>query len=106
VVSSSPFSISLEGCSPFITAASIKKTAPLVRGIFNGLVVKCSNHGYLFDLKTVKCDRGEKWNTRFYQVKTENEKILTWPVILYGRRTIENLLNLEKQWLAVIRYFI
>ena len=36
-----------------------KKTAPLVREIFNGLGVKCTNHGYRFDLKTGKYDRVE-----------------------------------------------
>lgn len=63
-----------------------KKTAPLVRGILNGLGVKCPNHGYLFDLKTGKCDRGEEWNTRVYQVKIENGKILARPATLYRRR--------------------
>ena len=65
-----------------------KKNAPLVQGILNGLGVKCLNHGYLFDLKTGKCDRGKEWNTRVYQVKIENEKILNGPATLYRRRPI------------------
>ncbi len=58
-----------------------KKTAPLVRGTLNGKGIKCPNHGYRFDLKTGKCDRGEEWNTRVYQVKIENNKILVGPEI-------------------------
>jgi nitrite reductase/ring-hydroxylating ferredoxin subunit len=60
-----------------------KKTAPLLRGTLNGVCVKCPNHGYLFDLKTGKCDRGEEWNTRVYQVRIENEKILVGPATRY-----------------------
>ena len=56
-----------------------KKTAPLVRGTLNGVGVKCPNHGYRFDLKTGKCDRGEEWNTRIFQVKIDNDKILVGP---------------------------
>jgi nitrite reductase/ring-hydroxylating ferredoxin subunit len=82
VVSSSPFSISIGNCSPFMTAARIKKTAQLVRGILNGSGVKCPNHGYRFDLKTGKCDRGDEWNTPVYQVKIENETILVGPATL------------------------
>lgn len=59
-----------------------KKTGSLLRGILNGVGVKCLNHGYRFDLKTGKCDRGEEWNTRVYQVKVENEKILVGPATL------------------------
>ncbi|MBT3922500.1 MAG: Rieske 2Fe-2S domain-containing protein [Nitrospina sp.] len=57
-----------------------KKTAPLVRGTINGVGIKCPNHGYRFDLKTGKCDRGEEWDTRVYQVKIDNGKILVGPV--------------------------
>ena len=53
-----------------------KKTAPLVRGTLNGKGVKCPNHGYRFDLKTGKCDRGREWDTRVYQVKITGGKIL------------------------------
>ena len=56
-----------------------KKTAPLGRGTLNGLGVKCPNHGYRFDLKTGECDRGAEWNTRIYQVRTDNGKILVGP---------------------------
>ena len=56
-----------------------KKTAPLVRGTLKGLGIKCPNHGYCFDLKTGECDRGTEWNTRTYQVKTDNGKILVSP---------------------------
>ena len=56
-----------------------KKTAPLVRGTLNGVGIKCPNHGFRFDLKTGKCDRGEEWNTRVYQIKIENNKILIGP---------------------------
>jgi nitrite reductase/ring-hydroxylating ferredoxin subunit len=67
-----------------------KKTVPLLRGILNGVGVgvKCPNHGYRFNLKTGKCDRGEEWNTWVYQVKVENEKILVGPATLYRRRQI------------------
>jgi nitrite reductase/ring-hydroxylating ferredoxin subunit len=58
-----------------------KQTAPLVRGMLNGIGVKCPNHGYHFDLKTGKCDRSEKWNTRVYKVKINSGKILTGPEI-------------------------
>ena len=56
-----------------------KKTAPLVRGTLNGMGIKCPNHGFRFDLKTGECDRGEEWNTRVYQIKIENNKILIGP---------------------------
>jgi nitrite reductase/ring-hydroxylating ferredoxin subunit len=56
-----------------------KKTAPLIRGTLNGVGVKCPNHGFRFDLKTGKCDQGEDWNTRVYQIKIENDKILIGP---------------------------
>ncbi len=46
-----------------------KKTAPLIRGMLNGIGVKCPNHGYRFDLKTGKCDRGERWDTKVYPLK-------------------------------------
>ena len=58
-----------------------KKTTPLVRGTLNGLGVKCPNHGFRFDLKTGECDRGSEWNTRIYQVKIDNGKILLGPAI-------------------------
>ncbi len=58
-----------------------KKTAPLVRGTLNGQGIKCPNHGYRFDLKTGKCDRGAEWDTKVYQVKTDNRKIWVGPVI-------------------------
>lgn len=58
-----------------------KKTAPLVRGTLNGTGIKCPNHGFHFDLKTGKCDRGEDWDTRVYQVKIDNGKILVGPAI-------------------------
>jgi nitrite reductase/ring-hydroxylating ferredoxin subunit len=58
-----------------------KKTAPLVRGTLNGAGIKCPNHGFHFDLKTGKCDRGEEWDTRVYQVKIDNGKILVGPAI-------------------------
>ena len=58
-----------------------KKTAPLVRGTLSGVGIKCPNHGYRFDLKAGKCDRGKEWNTRAYQVKAENGKILVGPEI-------------------------
>jgi nitrite reductase/ring-hydroxylating ferredoxin subunit len=48
----------MESCSPFITLPA--------------LGVKSPNHGYLFDLKTGKCYRGEEWNTRVYEVKIES----------------------------------
>ncbi|MEK9629058.1 MAG: Rieske (2Fe-2S) protein [Nitrospinota bacterium] len=56
-----------------------KKTAPLIRGTLSGNGVKCPNHGYLFDLKTGKCDRGERWNTRVFPLKVEGENILLGP---------------------------
>jgi len=59
-----------------------------VRRIFNGLGVKCPNHGYLFDLKTGKCYRGEEWNTRVYEVKIEKGEILAGPTTLYRKRLI------------------
>jgi nitrite reductase/ring-hydroxylating ferredoxin subunit len=59
-----------------------KKNAPLLRGVLNGVGVKCPNHGYRFDLKTGKCDQGEEWNTRVYQVKIEKGKILVGPATL------------------------
>ena len=58
-----------------------KKTAPLVRGTLNGQGIKCPNHGYRFDLKTGKCDRSAEWDTKVYQVKTDNRKIWVGPVI-------------------------
>tara|TARA_B100001123_G_C14370572_1_gene654685 strand:- start:101 stop:418 length:318 start_codon:yes stop_codon:yes gene_type:complete len=58
-----------------------KKTAPLVRGTLNGKGIKCPNHGYRFDLKTGKCDRGIAWDTQVYQVKIADGKILVGPVI-------------------------
>ena len=58
-----------------------KKTAALVRRTINGVGIKCPNHGYRFDLKTGKCDRGEEWDTRVYQVKIDNGKILVGPII-------------------------
>jgi nitrite reductase/ring-hydroxylating ferredoxin subunit len=58
-----------------------KNTAPLVRGRLNGIGVKCPNHGYRFDFKTGKCDRGDEWNTRVYKVKIVSGKILIGPLI-------------------------
>ena len=58
-----------------------KKTTPLVRGTLNGLGVKCPNHGFRFDLKTGECDRSAEWNTRIYQVKIDNGKILLGPAL-------------------------
>ncbi len=58
-----------------------KKTAPLIRGMLNGVGVKCPNHGYRFDLKTGKCDRGERWNTKIFPVKVEDDNILLGPPI-------------------------
>ena len=58
-----------------------KKTAPLVRGMLHGEGIKCPNHGYRFDLKTGKCDRGAEWDTKVYQVKIEDEKIWIGPEI-------------------------
>jgi 3-phenylpropionate/trans-cinnamate dioxygenase ferredoxin component len=43
-----------------------KKTAPLIRGTLNGVGVKCPNRGHRFDLKTGKCDRSERFNTRVF----------------------------------------
>lgn len=56
-----------------------KKTAPLIRGTLNGIGVKCPNHGYRFDLKTGKCDRGERWDTKVYPVKIIEDNILINP---------------------------
>ena len=53
-----------------------KKTAPLIRGTLNGIGVKCPNHGYRFDLKTGKCDRGERFNTRVYPIKIVEDNIM------------------------------
>lgn len=58
-----------------------KKTAPLVRGTLNGQGIKCPNHGFRFDLKTGKCDRGAEWDTKVYQVKIDNEKIFVGPAL-------------------------
>ena len=52
-----------------------KKTAPLIRGTLNGTGIKCPNHGYRFDLKTGKCDRGDRWNTQVYPIKIEGSEI-------------------------------
>ncbi len=56
-----------------------KKTAPLIRGTLNGIGIKCPNHGYRFDLKTGKCDRGERWNTKVYPIKVSEGDILIGP---------------------------
>ncbi len=56
-----------------------KNTAPLIRGTLNGFGVKCPNHGYRFDLKTGKCDRGDRWNTRVYPIKILEDIILVGP---------------------------
>jgi nitrite reductase/ring-hydroxylating ferredoxin subunit len=58
-----------------------KKTVPLLRGLLSGVGIKCPNHGYRFDLNTGKCDQGEEWNTRIYQVKVGNGKILVGPAV-------------------------
>ena len=58
-----------------------KKTAPLIRGKLSGTGIKCPNHGYRFDLKTGKCDRGDEWNTPTFQVKIDRGKILIGPAI-------------------------
>ena len=52
-----------------------KKTTPLVRGSLDGLCIKCPNHGYRFDLETGKCDKGDAFNTKVYQVKVEGGNI-------------------------------
>ncbi|MBT6717830.1 MAG: Rieske 2Fe-2S domain-containing protein [Nitrospina sp.] len=56
-----------------------KKTAPLIRGTLNELGIKCPNHGYRFDLKTGKCDRGDRWNTKVFPIKIEDDNILLGP---------------------------
>jgi 3-phenylpropionate/trans-cinnamate dioxygenase ferredoxin component len=53
-----------------------KKTAPLIRGTLNGFGLKCPNHGYRFDLKTGKCDRGERFNTKVFPIKIVEDHIL------------------------------
>ena len=53
-----------------------KATAPLLRGKLDGLGVKCPNHGYRFDLKTGKCNIDSIYNTRVFDVKVENNKVL------------------------------
>ena len=58
-----------------------KKTAPLIHGTLNGVGVKCPNHGYRFDLKTGQCDRGERFNTRVFTIKTVQDNILIGPAI-------------------------
>jgi nitrite reductase/ring-hydroxylating ferredoxin subunit len=58
-----------------------KKTAPLIRGTLNGVGVKCPNHGYRFDLKTGKCDRGEGFNTRVFPIKIVDDNILIGPAL-------------------------
>ncbi|MFT4577550.1 MAG: nitrite reductase/ring-hydroxylating ferredoxin subunit [Nitrospinales bacterium] len=63
-----------------------KKTAPLIRGTLNGIGVKCPNHGYRFDLKTGKCDRGERFNTRVYPIKVVDDDILVGVLL---QRTIK-----------------
>lgn len=56
-----------------------KKTAPLIRGTLNGVGVKCPNHGYRFDLKTGKCDRGARWDTKVFSVKIKEGNLLIKP---------------------------
>ncbi len=63
-----------------------KKTTPLVRGTLSGFGIKCPNHGYRFDLKTGKCDRGKEWDTKVYQVKIDDGKILVGPAITENLR--------------------
>ena len=58
-----------------------KKTAPLIRGTLNRFGVKCPNHGYRFDLKTGQCDRGERFNTRVFTIKTVEDNILIGPAL-------------------------
>ena len=58
-----------------------KKTAPLIRGTLNGVGVKCPNHGYRFDLKTGECDRGQRFNTRIFPIKTVEDNILIGPAL-------------------------
>ena len=58
-----------------------KKTAPLISATLNGVGVKCPNHGYRFDLKTGQCDRGERFNTRVFRIKTVEDNILIGPAL-------------------------
>ena len=53
-----------------------KATAPLLRGKLDGLGVKCPNHGYRFDLKTGECNVDSVYNTKVFDVKVENNKVL------------------------------
>jgi len=53
-----------------------KKTAPLIRGTLDGIGIKCPNHGYRFDLKTGKCDKGDRWNTKVFPIKIDGSDIL------------------------------
>lgn len=53
-----------------------KNTAPLIRGTLDGIGIKCPNHGYRFDLKTGKCNKGERWDTVVFPIKIDGDKIL------------------------------
>ena len=46
-----------------------KGTAPLIRGVLDGMTIKCPNHGYRFDLRTGECNIDQTFNTKVYQIK-------------------------------------
>ena len=53
-----------------------KGTAPLLRGKLDGIGIKCPNHGYRFDLKTGECNIDSIYNTKVFDVKVKDNKVL------------------------------